>query len=117
MKGNDIYENSNAEIHTRNVLNYLYNNPTKVSCNSNLYLSSDHIYKMKFNYNYTLFSDHQILGKPYVSINMTTANNDEYNGVGSKIAFKIDEIIKVIEVGNHINIDIIFNVNRSIISW
>ena len=57
---------------------------------------------MKSNYKYTLFSDHQILGKPYTSINMTTAINDERTEVGSKIVFKIDEIIKVIEVGNHI---------------
>ena len=57
---------------------------------------------MKLNYKYTLFSDHQILGKPYISINMTTAINDEYNEVGSKIVFKIDEIINVIKVGNHI---------------
>ena len=50
-----IYDNSNAEIHTRNVLNYLHNNPTSISCNSNSYLSSDHIYKMKFNYKYNIF--------------------------------------------------------------
>ena len=97
-----ICDNSNVEIHTTNVINYLYNNSTTISCNYNLYLYSDHIYKMKFNYKYTLFSDHQILGKPYISINMTTAINDEYNEVGSKIIFKIDEMIKVIEVGNHI---------------
>ena len=36
-------DNSNAEIHTTNVINYLYNNPTTISCNENLYLSSDHI--------------------------------------------------------------------------
>ena len=33
---------------------------------------------------------------------MTTVINDEYNEVGSKIVFKIDEMIKVIKVGNHI---------------
>ena len=57
---------------------------------------------MKFNYKYTLFSDNQILGKPYISINMTTATDDEYNKIGTKLVFKIDEIINVIEVGNHI---------------
>ena len=95
-------DNSNAEIHTTKVINYLYNNPTTISCNENLYLSSDHIYKMKFNYKYTLFSDNKILGKPYISMNMTTATDNEYNKIGTKIVFKIDEIIKVIEVGSHI---------------
>ena len=61
-------DNSNAEIHTIKVINYLYKNPTTITCNENLYLSSDHIYKIKLNYKYTLFSDNQILGKPYVSI-------------------------------------------------
>ena len=41
-------DNSNAEIHTTKVINYLYNNPTTITCNESLYLSSDHIYKMKF---------------------------------------------------------------------
>ena len=84
------------------MLNYLHNNPTKETCNYNLYLSSDHIYKIKFNYKYTLFLDHQILVKPYISINMTTVTDNEYNEIGAKTEFKIDEIIKVIEVGNHI---------------
>ena len=57
------------------------------------------IYKM--NLNYTLFSVHQILGKPYISINMTTAIDDENNEIGTKTVFKIDETIEVIEVGNH----------------
>ena len=98
----NIYENSNAEINTTNVINYLYNDPTTISCNSNLYLSSDHIYKTKLNYEYTLFSDNKILGKPYISINMTTATDNEYNKIGTKIVFKIDEIIKAIEVVTHI---------------
>ena len=93
-------DNSNAEIHTTKVINY--NNPTTITCNENLYLSSDHIYKMKFNYKYTLFSDNQILGKPYILINMTTATDNEYNKIGTQIVFKIEEILKVIEVGNHI---------------
>ena len=59
---------------------------------------------MKFNYKYTLFSDHQILGKPYISINMTTAADNEYNQIGTKTVFIIDEIIKVIEVVNHIQV-------------
>ena len=88
-------DNSNAETHTTNVINYLYNNPTTISYNENLYLPSDHVYKMKFNYKYTLFSDYQILGKPYISINMTTATDNEYNKIGTKIVFKIDEIMKV----------------------
>ena len=33
---------------------------------------------------------------------MTTATDDEYNKIGTKLVFKIDEIINVIEVGNHI---------------
>ena len=57
---------------------------------------------MKFNYKYTLFSDHEILGKPYISINMTTATDNQYNEIGTKTVLKIDEILKVIEVGNHI---------------
>ena len=57
---------------------------------------------MKYNYEYTLFSAHQVLCEPYISINMTTAIENKYNKTGSKIVLKIDEIIKVIEVGNHI---------------
>ena len=38
----------------------------------------------------------------YISINITTATDNEYNKIETKIVFKIDEIIKVIEVGNHI---------------
>ena len=37
-----------AEIHTRNVLNYLHNNPTKVTCNYKLYLSSECSIHMKW---------------------------------------------------------------------
>ena len=33
---------------------------------------------------------------------MTTAITDEYNEIESKTVFKIEEIIKIIEVGNHI---------------
>ena len=84
------------------MLNYLYNNPTKILCNRTLYLSSDYIFKMKYNYEYALFSAHQVLCEPYISINMTTAIENKYNKTGSKIVLKIDEIIKVIEVGNHI---------------
>ena len=50
----------------------------------------------------TIFSDHQIWGKPYISINMTTATDNECNEIESKTVFKIEEIIKIIEVGNHI---------------
>ena len=32
---------------------------------------------------------------------MTTATDNEYNKIGTQV-FKIDEILKVIEVGNHI---------------
>ena len=39
----------------------VYNNPTTITCNENLYLSSDHTYKMKFNYKYTLFSDNHFI--------------------------------------------------------
>ena len=42
---------------------------------------------MKFNYKYTLFSNQQILGKPYISINMTSAIDDEYNEIGTKTIF------------------------------
>ena len=60
-------DNSNAEIRTTNVINYLYNNPITISCNEKLYLS-DHIYKMKFNFKYTLFLDNKISDNPYLSI-------------------------------------------------
>ena len=33
---------------------------------------------------------------------MTTATENEYNKIGTQIVFKIDEILKVIKVGNHI---------------